>query len=272
MVGAAIAIGASTAISAGASAYGASQQADAAAAAGDASAAASYASVAEQRRQYDQTRTDFQPYRSVGVGALNKLADLYGIGGWRQLEGGEASEAFNLLQGKGAGIYEVDGVKYNIQDIDNKISGVQQYYQPTDESRQAAYDEFRQSPDYEFAYQEGLSALDKSAAARGTLQSGGYGRELTRYGQGVASQQFNNYANRLAQLAGGGQAATGSVSAAGLATSGNIGNAYMAGGQQQGNALQNAATARASGYAGVANAANSASSNYLLYSYLNKGT
>ena len=33
------------------------------------------ASVAEQRRQYDQTRSDFEPWRQAGINAINQLAD-----------------------------------------------------------------------------------------------------------------------------------------------------------------------------------------------------
>ncbi len=37
--------------------------------------------VAEQRRQYDQTRTDFAPWRETGAGALDMLSRAYGVGG-----------------------------------------------------------------------------------------------------------------------------------------------------------------------------------------------
>lgn len=36
--------------------------------------------VAEERRQYDQTRADFAPYRETGYKALDTLASLYGVG------------------------------------------------------------------------------------------------------------------------------------------------------------------------------------------------
>lgn len=50
-------------------------------AAGDASdtqAQSSANAVAEQRRQYDQTRADFAPYRDAGTGALGQLQDEMG--------------------------------------------------------------------------------------------------------------------------------------------------------------------------------------------------
>lgn len=99
-----------------------------------------------------------------------------------------------------------------------------------------------------------------------------YGRELTRYGQGIADQEFNTYANRLSSLAGVGQTATQSTAAFGQQSANNISGAFLSGGAQQGAALQNAATARASGYAGVGNAASGAANNYLLYSSLQQGS
>ena len=41
--------------------------------AADKSAAATAAAVAEQRRQYDQTRADMQPWMQAGTGAVNRL-------------------------------------------------------------------------------------------------------------------------------------------------------------------------------------------------------
>lgn len=37
--------------------------------------------IAEQRRQYDQTRADFAPWRQTGSAALNVLANVYGLNG-----------------------------------------------------------------------------------------------------------------------------------------------------------------------------------------------
>jgi hypothetical protein len=51
-------------------------------------------------------------------------------------------------------------------------------------------------PGYGFRLSEGLKALERSAAARGGLLSGGTGKALTRYGQEMASQEFGNAFNR----------------------------------------------------------------------------
>lgn len=80
--------------------------------------------------------------------------------------------------------------------------------------------DFASSPTYKFAFDQGLDAVNRKAAASGMLGSGNRLAELTRFGQGLASQQFFPQANLLAQLSG---ATTGSPAAAGLAYSGAIG-------------------------------------------------
>jgi len=87
--------------------------------------------------------------------------------------------------------------------------------------------EFSQDdPSYQFRLQEGQKALEASAAARGGLNSGGTLKALTRYGQGMASTEYQaaferfladrqQRGNVLGSLAGMGQTATGQQIAAG---------------------------------------------------------
>jgi hypothetical protein len=51
-------------------------------------------------------------------------------------------------------------------------------------------------PGYQFALQEGQKALERSAAARGTLRTGGTLRDLVDYGQRSAAQQYQNVYDR----------------------------------------------------------------------------
>ena len=132
--------------------------------------------------------------------------------------------------------------------------------------------DFEADPGYEFRLAEGLKAIDRAGSARGLALSGRQLKDLQRYGQGLASDEFgraygrafNEYItgregrnlrfNRLASLAGLGQ--TSSTTSANLAT--------QAGAQQAGiisstgarlSDLQlQAANARASGYIGPASA------------------
>jgi hypothetical protein len=75
---------------------------------------------------------------------------------------------------------------------------------------------FQASPGYQFAMDQGVRALDRSAAGRGMLDSGAQRMALMRFGQGLANQEFGNYQNRLAALAGLGQTAAGQGVQAGM--------------------------------------------------------
>ena len=65
---------------------------------------------------------------------------------------------------------------------------------------------YEQSPGYKFQLEEGRKALERSASAN-KLGSGALGKALTRYGQGFASRDYQNYLrnqiqNMNAKLAG----------------------------------------------------------------------
>ena len=58
---------------------------------------------------------------------------------------------------------------------------------------------FQQDPGYAFRLSEGLKALDRTAAARGGLISGSAMKGAMRYGQDMASQEYQNAFNRYNQ-------------------------------------------------------------------------
>jgi len=130
------------------------------------------------------------------------------------------------------------------------------------------YSLFTESPGYQFRVDEGQRALERSAAAKGSLQSGATLKALTKYGQGVAGQQYDQYLNRLQGLAQSGQNAATQTGSFGQAAAGQYGN--MMGRSAQN--LQDIGTARASGYAGQAQALGSTLSNLAgMSSYLGQG-
>jgi len=55
---------------------------------------------------------------------------------------------------------------------------------------------------YKFAFNQGQQAIERSAAAKGMTGSGNVLAELSKYGQGMASQQYDKEADRLAGLTG----------------------------------------------------------------------
>ena len=133
--------------------------------------------------------------------------------------------------------------------------------------------DFRYDPNADpgtaFRFKQGMEALDRSAASQGRLM--GDPKRSIRFGQDLASQEYNNafnryvtgfnantgernqLYNRLAGVAGTGQNAVGSVTAQGATTAGNIGNAYMTSAANTGNAAMAAAGQRQSAFGGAAN-------------------
>lgn len=125
-------------------------------------------------------------------------------------------------------------------------------------------------PGYQFRLGEGLKSLDRQAAARGGLISGGALKAAQRFGQDYASNEYQNAYNRaLTQYnANVAREATGYNRLASLAGIGqtagtNVGNLYTGAGAAQAAGLTGAANARASGYVGAANALTGGLSNAL---------
>lgn len=86
--------------------------------------------------------------------------------------------------------------------------------------------EFYADPGYQFRLAEGNRALDRSGAARGTLLSGAQIKAAQRYNQGLASQEFGNFFNRLYSLSSQGlnaAAQTGQFGANAAANQANYG-------------------------------------------------
>ena len=103
------------------------------------------------------------------------------------------------------------------------------------------------TPGFQFREQQGRQAVERSGAARGLLESGAILKDLTKFGQGLASQEFGNEQQRLLALANATSnqalAGQGSLQALGMAR----GQAQQAGGSQLANIAQQAASQRASG-------------------------
>ena len=276
-------------LSGGAALLAGGAQADAASEAAALQAQATRESVGEQRRQFNLLRGDLAPYRETGANALAQYAALYGIGRGGGGTAGTTEQNVhdfipagpnNFFQGANT-LAEHRAIQARF-DANPQAFGAPEGFPNTtggeegssgflsQEEMQAARDRFMETPGYQFRFDEGIRALDRSASATGRLRGGGYTRELTRYAQGVASGEFENYANRLSGLAGMGQGSTVSTGTLGVQTGANIGNTLMAGAAGQGNALMAAGTARASGYAGAANAASGGAQNWMLYNLLQR--
>jgi hypothetical protein len=125
-------------------------------------------------------------------------------------------------------------------------------------SKDFGMSDFQADPGYAFRLSEGQKALDRQAAARGGLISGGALKAATRYGQDMGSQEYGNAYNRyqtnrtnqlapLGSLMSSGQAAAAGAAANAGTYGANAGNLTMQGGQAQ-----------AAGQLGMGNTINSA--------------
>jgi hypothetical protein len=123
--------------------------------------------------------------------------------------------------------------------------------------------DFQADPGYAFRLAEGQKGLDRQAAARGGLISGGALKAATRYGQDMGSQEYGNaynryQTNRSNQLAPLGSIATmGANAATNNATQvgnygTNVGNLMTDTGTTQGNALLATQRANNSAYGDIA--------------------
>jgi hypothetical protein len=133
--------------------------------ASDAEIAAYQAAIDEQRRQYDTTRADLQPWMTAGQGALNRLQDP---------------------------------------------------------------NAFQASPGYQWARSEGQRDIGNSFAARGGAASGNALKALSEFNTGLAQQDYGNWWNQQAGLAGVGQTAGTNLGQFGQQSAANTGN-YLAG-------------------------------------------
>lgn len=93
------------------------------------------------------------------------------------------------------------------------------------------YSGFTDSPDYAYTRDEGMNGINRHLAAKGGFYSGGGDADRMRFLSGLASQNYNTYYNRLANLAGVGQTAANNLGSFGQSAASNIGNAQMANGQ-----------------------------------------
>lgn len=240
-------------------------------------AAETQASAANQASQtqlamFNQTREDMAPWRVVGENALGRLAELYGIAGPGSGAVPEGTALVDVSSGVptyNEALYATNadyrnawnqvalehfgkyGENYMSKSdpawIENEVRArLGPDFFGGDASAEAPstpdYSAFYQSPGYQFRLNQGIQALDRSAAARGRLNSGAQSKALMRFGQGLASQEFGNYTNRLAGLAGVGQTATNTLANLGAHTAANVGNTQM-----------RAGNARAAGYINQAN-------------------
>lgn len=245
----AVAIGGSALVGAGVGLYSANKAADT-------QATASSNSLAFQKQAYADSQPRFTDAKS-SFDAAKSSFDAAGANFKPYLDAGS-------------------GATYSL----GKLLGIG----PNGQQGTPDYSGFYNSPDYQFAQQQGELGIERGANARGINLSGGTLKDLASFNSGLATQQYGNYYNRLMSLSQLGSNAAGGVAgvAGGIAgVASGLGN--LATGQANsnttsaaniGNTTQAVGQAQASGIVGGANAVtgslNSGIQNSLLANYLGK--
>lgn len=125
------------------------------------------------------------------------------------------------------------------------------------------------NPAMAFNLQQGQQAIERSAAARGGLMTGGTLRDLSTYSQGVASNEYSNAYNRaygrfldsqntnfnrLASLAGIGQTAVGQQGVLGANAANSISNLMAGKANVQAASIMNSGNSMADAFGSTSNA------------------
>lgn len=135
--------------------------------------------------------------------------------------------------------------------------------------------DFQADPGYGFRMSEGMKALENSAAARGGLLSGSTLKGVSRFGQDLASQEYQNAFNRyqiernarlnpLQSLMGAGQTATNQMTGAMGQTGQGIAQSYGNLGQARASAYVGGTQAAMQGLQGIGSMAQNYYNNQML--------
>ena len=179
--------------------------------------------------------------------------------------GGEAlGSAFDKLSGadaaEDAARAQQRGQQSGIDELRRQYDISRQDFQPYREYGEESLNQLRslmggdtsgfyEDPGYQFALGEGEKGINRLASATGRFGAGSNFKDISRFNQGLASQGFADYYNRLAGGAGAGQAASGQVAGLGAGTAQGIAQGYRGIGDAQ-------ASGELGKYAGRANLVN----------------
>lgn len=121
-------------------------------------------------------------------------------------------------------------------------------------ARDFGMSDFEADPGYGFRMDEGMKALERSAAARGGLLSGTTLKGIQRFGQDLASAEYGNAYNRFYQMRNAQLNPLQSILGQGQTSTNVLTGAAGETGRGVAAAQQGAGAARASGYAAGTNA------------------
>lgn len=118
------------------------------------------------------------------------------------------------------------------------------------EAQAQAFGQFQESPGVQFLREQGLREFEAGQGAVGGLGGGQRLRELTRFSQGLALQDFGNQFNRLGAVTGASLGALGGLGGVSTAATTGQAQALQSAGAQLGTGVLGAGQAQAAGLLG----------------------
>jgi hypothetical protein len=259
-----------------------------------------------QMDMFNRTQSNLAPWLDTGTMSLQALSQGAGLGGGGEqpLTEADVRKIYQRYMGRPVGAEEMQSLMASNQtpsQLEKSVAGSSEHlyhvntqknvspisqplYQEASANKGAAgvgfgaltkpfgMEDFQASPAYQFNLAEGEKAINKAAAARGKFYAPGTLQDISKFSQGMASNEFQNaYSNyntnmgniwnRLSTLSGGGQNAAASMGTNATQVAGQVGNNIMGG-----------ANAQAAGQVGSANAMSngmsSAYNNFLMQQIL----
>jgi hypothetical protein len=280
--------------------------------AADAQLQAAQQASATQLQMFNQVQQNLQPWMTQGQMALSELSSLMGLPSqtFNQQAYQQALSAYNnpsnslspyypqAQYGQQAGLWDLisqhlglsptqQGTPPNPANFMTTVAANPNapLMQPIPSIQTPTISQFQQSPGYQWQMQQGIDAIQNSAAARGL--TGNTLKDLTTFGQGLANQDWwnwynsniqnqvqnanianlnkNNIYNMLYNLSGSGQNAAANLGGFSTTTAQSIANNQIGAGNAQAAGIVGSTGALAGGV-------NNAMQNYLLYNLMNQNS
>ena len=214
-----------------------------------------------QKQQFDKQMELQDPFRKAGLTAQNRLMTLLGLGGQAPsgalgtgtYVGDDTGAADYGLGGRFRGSYGMMGGPPTPSGPGAFVGGDTGAADYGKYARDFSMADYQADPGYAFRLSEGQKALDRQAAARGGLISGGALRAATRYGQEMGSQEYGNAFNRYQTNRANQLQPLGSLMSSGQAAASNQAGQAGQYGVNAGNLMTQAGQATAAGQMGAAN-------------------
>lgn len=145
--------------------------------------------------QRNMNRVAVSPYTAGGREAMNQIGQLLG---WGNLETNGGDDDWRFANGTGGGPNQAaytaqqGAAKNSLLNFSNMIAS-------PEFARLNVPQSFEADPGYQFRYDQGMRALDRTAASKGKLLSGGQIKAAQEFNSGLASQEYGNWWNRYTQ-------------------------------------------------------------------------